>query len=217
MLRSLGVALLVSLGAAPTLADPVGDARAKVLEVTDKAAAIEVLVGMGEVDRLARERFLAIRKDIPSDQRPTFDRAVGAEIEAMDKGHEQRLEALMAANPGWFPVSVYGPRAAGAALTIVNHSQNLAFRKKAMAQMERLVGAAELPSNYANVYDRTAIMEGRLQRYGTQNFSCVNGDYAVPTDVEAPEQLATRRAQLKLEPLAQSFAAMRQMYGPCVK
>ncbi|OJU11506.1 MAG: hypothetical protein BGN86_13130 [Caulobacterales bacterium 68-7] len=170
---------------------------------------------MGEVDYLARTRFLEIRKTVPAEQRSELEKAIGTQIDAMDQAHEKRLEALMAANPGWFPISVYGQRAAGAALTIVNHSQNLAFRKRAMALMEPLAARGELPGNYANVYDRTATMEGRLQRYGTQNFRCVNGDYAVPIDVEAPEQLEARRAQLKLEPLAQSFAAMRQIYGPC--
>lgn len=215
MLRVLGVAFVVSLSAGAALADPLSDAQAKVAEVTAKAAVIEALTGMGEVDYLARTRFLDIRKAVPAEQQPAIERAVGAQIDAMDQAHERRLEALMTANPGWFPISVYGQRAAGAALTIVNHSQNLAFRKKAMAQMEPLVAAGELPSNYGNVYDRTAVMEGRPQRYGTQNFRCVNGDYAAPADVEAPEQLEARRAQLRLEPYAVSFAGMRQIYGPC--
>jgi len=215
MLPMLGVALIVSLSAGAALADPIADARAKVSEVTAKAAVIETLAGMYEVDQEARSRFLAIRKDATPEQRVVLDKEIGALIEALDLAHEKRLQAIFDAQPGWFPISVYGQRASAAAMTIVNHSNNIAFRKEALKRMEPLIGTGDLTTGYANVYDRTAVSEGRPQRYGTQDAACVNGAFANPTNVENPAALDARRATLKLGPMTEYLAGLTQIYGRC--
>ena len=216
MLRALGVAFLVSLSAGAAMAaEPADVALARTAEVMAKAEIIEALVGMGAVDSEFRIRLLDARKDATPEQRAALDKALDAPLRAMDEAHERRLQAIFDAQPGWFPISVYGDRAPGAAMTIVNHSSNMVFRKEALRRMEPLVGTGELTGGYANVYDRTAVMDGRLQRYGTQDAACVNGTYANPTNVEDPANLEVRRAQLKLPPMEDYLAQLSQSYGRC--
>jgi hypothetical protein len=106
------------------------------------------------------------------------------------------------ARGGWFIRSRDGEPAATAAWLIAQHAdQDMAFQKDALDRLERLLPSGDLDrSEYAFLWDRIAVNEGRLQRYGTQFKGCVN-DRSEPAPMENPAGVDTRRATLGMESL----------------
>lgn len=152
-----------------------------------------------DVERLARLRELdqAPRRIITSfdfGRIPEADRsralnAASARIEAVD---DENLKALLAMAPpeGWFLRSKYG-KAAETAFHIVQHS-DVETQKRFLPTLEKLVPVGEFDGqNYGMMFDRVAISEGRLQRYGSQ-FRCDGGKWR-PYPIEDADQLDARR------------------------
>ena len=78
---------------------------------------------------------------------------------------------------------------------VIQHSDNPTLQKRFLPAMEKMVASQEaLGSEYALVYDRIAVGEGRLQRYGSQ-MHCVDGRM-VPQPMEEPERIEERRAPM---------------------
>lgn len=177
-------------------------------------AVITELVGLDAVANLARARFLALRKNANSAERDALDKVWAEKGERIDARNEARLRELLAGR-GCFKTSEIGERAQAAAMGIVNHGSD-ALRKEMLIRMEPLVATGEIvDARYANIYDRVAVTEGRPQRYGTQGTDCKDGRYAPPANLEDPEELETRRAKMKLQPMADYLAALDKTYGRC--
>ncbi len=101
----------------------------------------------------------------------------------------------MLPSEGWFSSKVYGQEAATGAYLVIQHSDNPALQKRFLPAMEKMVARKEaLGSEYALVYDRIAVGEGRLQRYGSQ-MHCVDGRM-VPQPMEDPTRIEERRAPM---------------------
>ncbi|MGH1559075.1 DUF6624 domain-containing protein [Caulobacter segnis] len=146
---------------------------------------------MSAVAREMRERFIALRKGADEGERAQLDTVWKAKYAPVDKANADRLKVLLGDGP-WFRRSRIGPIAEQAAVSIVNHSNDLAFQKQMLAKMEPLVGR-EAPNGYANLYDRVAVREGRPQRYATQAAQCVSGKSTPPVDPEDPANVDVRR------------------------
>lgn len=119
--------------------------------------------------------------------------AVDVEIKSLN---EENVAALVAMVPedGWFSSKVYGQEAATGAFLIVQHADT-PLQKRFLPSIESMARRGEaLWSEYALMYDRVAVAEGRLQRYGTQ-MHCVGGQM-VPHPTEDPDQLESRRAPM---------------------
>jgi len=216
--KSVCVMILTILSSAATVAaaappDPTVD---RVRAIVGHAEVIEAIVGMAAVDQALRTAMLEATSKLPPEQRDAVMKPAGALIEAQDRLHTQRLKAIIAAH-GWPKISETSRRTSAAAVTLANHSSDLAFQRQVLALIEPLVATHEaLPDDYATLYDRLATVDKRPQRYGTQGTTCKDGKYAVPTDLEAPEGLEARRAAVGLQPMAEYLAALDQMYGTCV-
>ncbi len=118
---------------------------------------------------------------------------IDAEINRLNA---ENVEALLAMIPaeGWFSSKVYGQEAATGAFLIIQHS-NMDLQKRFLPVIEHMAGRGDaLKSEYALMYDRIAVAEGRLQRYGTQ-MQCVDG-FMRPFPTEDPDQLEARRAPM---------------------
>lgn len=178
-----------------------------------KAPLIRELAGMGAVDQEMRLRFLALRKDATDAERQQLDQVWSQSYEPVDRAHVARLKELLAGR-AWFSRSEVGDRASGAALTIVNHSNDLAFQKEALAKIDALV-PSERPNGYANLWDRIAVIEGRPQRFGTQGTDCSEGRYAAPASLENPGDLDARRKEAGLPPMSDYLASLQTLYGRC--
>lgn len=67
-------------------------------------------------------------------------------------------------------------------------------------------------ADYALMYDRLAVGDGRPQRYGSQ-FAC-EGRRSVVADLENPETVDERRAAMGMSTMAQN-AARFVSFNPC--
>ena len=100
---------------------------------------------------------------------------------------------------GWIDVARFGRQAADDAFLLVQHSGDLALMNAALPKIERDVKAGRLSSqNFALLYDRTEIMQGGKQRYGTQILKDEkSGDWVVGR-LEDPERVDERRKAIGL-------------------
>jgi hypothetical protein len=92
-----------------------------------------------------------------------------------------------------------GRSAANAFWLLVQH-QDLELQKKLLPVLEQAAGKGEISSqNFAYLYDRVMIGEGKEQRWGTQ-ISCLDGKPVLDPIVD-PEGLEQRRRVLYLPPI----------------
>lgn len=161
----------------------------------------EQLVRMAQMDQRARDPLDTLDFSLlPEVERERAHAAIWAEIDPVDRANQARLLELAPAE-GWFHPSVYGERPAAAAFLIVQHS-NADLWRRFVPVLEPLARAGEIDGqDYALMYDRLALSEGRPQRYGSQ-MVCRDGRYVVNT-LEAPEGVDARRAELGMGPLAE--------------
>jgi len=118
---------------------------------------------------------------------------MNAEIQRLSAENVQTLVAMVPSD-GWFSSTVYGEDAATGAFLVVQHADT-ALQKRFLPAIEAMAERGEASrSFYALMYDRIAVAEGRLQRYGTQ-MQCVNGRMQ-PFPTEDTDQLEARRAPM---------------------
>jgi len=131
--------------------------------------------------------------DLPEADRHVVQGAMDAEVERLSAENVQALLAMVPAE-GWFSTTVYGEEAATGAFLVVQHADT-ALQKRFLPAIEAMADRGEASkSYYALMYDRIAVAEGRLQRYGTQ-MQCVEG-FMRPFPTEDPDQLEARRAPM---------------------
>jgi len=170
------------------------------------------LAGMGAVDQLVRTRYARLLADAPATERAKVRAVYARDIAPLDRAHTERLKNLLQGR-GWFSPSEVGDQAANAAFLIVQHSGDIALMKLALSKMEDPALKGQIPSTHtALLYDRIALMEGRLQRFGTQVSRCENGRY-VPPDVEDAAGLDARRSAAGLPPMKDYLQRMQSVGG----
>jgi hypothetical protein len=200
--------------AEPSLADR---AKSEIAAVRANQALIRELGGMGEMSLVIRDKFLKLRKDATPEERDQLLAVWNADYAQVDAENTREMWKLLSGR-GWFRQSEVGDRTASLAFDVVQHSDDLKLQEGVLAKMEPLLTDHEVRGeDYALLYDRVALQEGRPQRYGTQGTHCENGKYAVPPDVEDPARLDQRRAQMGMEPMAGYLVELDEMYGKCAE
>ena len=170
----------------------VAEARRDLTALDGEASVSARLIALRALD----QRPMMTRVDLSGLTEPEQREAraiMDTEINRLNAG---TVEALLAMVPpeGWFSSKTYGQEAATGAFLIIQHS-NMDLQKRFLPTIEAMADRDEaLKSEYALMYDRIAVAEGRLQRYGTQ-MQCVNGQMQ-PFPTEDPEQLEARRAPM---------------------
>jgi len=196
----------------PSIADR---AKSEIAAVRANEALIRELAGMGEVSLVIRDKFLKLRKDATPEERGQLLAVWNADYAKVDAENTKEMWKLLSGR-GWFRQSEVGERTASLAFDVVQHSDDLKLQESVLAKMQPLLADHEVRGeDYALLYDRVAIQDGRPQRYGSQGTHCENDKYAVPPDVEDPAHLDQRRAQLGMEPMAAYLAELDDMYGRC--
>lgn len=218
-MRWMAVAALAAALSTPVYAqpaDPATTARTELEAVMSREAIIRELAGMGAMDRVVRERFLAARRQASDEDRARLEVEAWPIAEGVDQANTARMRDLLASHEGWFPRSQFGGVASDAAYSVVQHSGDLELMRNVLVRMEPLIGTDDLHgSQYARLYDRVATFDGRLQRYGTQGTTCSEGRYVIPADLEDPEHVDERRSALGLNPIAEYVEGLNQSYGRC--
>jgi hypothetical protein len=100
---------------------------------------------------------------------------------------------------GWPTFSLIGKEAANNYWLLVQH-QKPEFQEKVLPDLQRAVGAGEASKvNYAYLYDRVMLGQGKPQHWGTQG-GCKDGK-AILSPVDDSAGLAQRREELRLQPV----------------
>jgi hypothetical protein len=126
-------------------------------------------------------------------------------IHALDHDNLVRMKEVVA-KYGWPGKKVVGSDGANAAWSLVQHADaDVAFQKDCLEKMEPLVKTGDVAGKeYAYLYDRVAVGEGKKQRYGTQ----MDGDDFAP--IEDPKNVDARRKEMGLSTLAEYRELIRQ-------
>src|SRR5690606_16214444 len=187
------------------VAEAIAAEQARQNRLPPPASTREKLERMGRLDQAGRRAIGSIdfRALSVSDGRKVNE-ALGELIEPIDQANVQALLEIMP-DQGWFTMREFGAEASQAAFHIVQHSDP-ALRKKVLPRLEALAMTGEIRGDdFALMFDRVAIGEGRPQRYGTQ-YRCEEGklvSYPIES-VEKAEQL--RRALNFEQSLAEAWA-----------
>jgi hypothetical protein len=213
----LAILLLALLSADPAV-------NARLLELDQARARLTAEQGaLGKLpDDASRLRKIYKIDQDSLDAYPDVDGLSDAQVVEVNRAYKALTRDINAANvtlikrmlpaAGWFSSKVYGQEAATGAYLVIQHSDNPPLQKRFLPVMERMVASGEaLGSEYALVYDRIAVGEGRLQRYGSQ-MHCVDGRM-VPQPMEDPSRIEERRAPMGFRwPTYQDYLAN---FGAC--
>lgn len=160
-----------------------------------------------EVETIRRE--LARRRAV--DQAVRTDPGRRSGMADVDADNTRYLRGVVA-DVGWIDAGRFGQPAADAAFLLVQHSGDLALMLAVLPGIERDVRAGAVNGqNYALLYDRTQLMSGGNQRYGTQ-VRAEDGASVVPR-LEDPDGVDERRRALGLGPLREYL----RRFGPDVR
>ena len=187
----------------------VAEARAELAALDDEASVSARLIALRALD----QRPMMTRLDL-SDLSEPDQREARAFMDAeVSRLNEENVAALLAMVPaeGWFSSKIYGQEAATGAFLVIQHS-NMDLQKRFLPTIEAMSERGEaLKSEYALMYDRIAVAEGRLQRYGTQ-MRCVGG-FMRPYPTEDPDRLEERRAPMEFR--WPDYAGYLANFGAC--
>ena len=128
-----------------------------------------------------------------------------------DENNLNWLKGEVARN-GWFDIPRYGTAADNAAWLMVQHADGdpdyQAYIASVLAAKAR---SGETNSqNFAHLTDRIAVRVGLPQKYATQ-MECVDGAWLAP-NVDDPEGLDARRAEMGLPPYREQVAQRRNLH-----
>lgn len=133
-----------------------------------------------------------------------------------DSAHSRRLGALVERH-GWPLVSEVGEEAAEGAFLVVQHTPFDDWQRTMLPLVEAAVRAGELDAqDFALLYDRVQVRQGRPQRYGTQLQSGPDGRLH-PDPLEDSASVDSLRAELGLPPLDVYFDLVEEITGMTVE
>jgi hypothetical protein len=96
--------------------------------------------------------------------------------------------------------AMVGPERARRFVVLVQH-QPPDLRREVLPKLKANVDRGEAdPADYALMFDRARVDEGKPQRYGA-NFACAPDGTLAPSPIENPAQLDARRAEIGLLPM----------------
>jgi hypothetical protein len=175
-----GLSLLLVAGgaelspAAKALIAPVHEAYLRVAQEQDAMAPAssdaERLIRLEAYDQRPRDAYMKIDlSPLPDAEQHAATDAMWDEMTAHDVADQTALKAMLPPE-GWFIKSRYGAAAEEAAFLIVQHAVNdKALQHAVLEKMLPLVARGEVDgTQYALLYDRVALHDGRMQLYGTQ-------------------------------------------------
>ena len=157
------------------------------------------LLALREEDQAARSAMIKTEMK---------DEAAKKRVEAIDTKSTARMKEIIAKH-GWPGKSLVGEDGANTAWLLVQHAdKDVAFQKQCLALLEKAYKAGEAKErDYAYLFDRVAVAEGKPQRYGTQFKD------GKPQPIEDEANVDARRKAIGLNTMAEYKQDMERMYG----
>jgi len=134
--------------------------------------------------------------------------------DAVTKADEENVAWFkqVVAKHGWPSSSLVGKEGAFDAWLLVQHADaDPKFQRQCLDLMTKLPDGEVQKDNLALLTDRVLLAEGKKQIYGTQ-LDITDGK-VVPQDLEDPDNVDKRRAEVGLEPLAKYIDELAKAYG----
>ncbi len=131
----------------------------------------------------------------------------------VDTRNTQNIKSLLAiCDTNWFTISQFGATCENNAWLLVQHADHdPVFQAEVLATLETLLATKETNlRNYAYLYDRVAVGNGKLQKYGTQ-FTLVE-ERLEPYPIEDPKKVDNRRATLGLNSMEEYKKIIEKEY-----
>ena len=127
--------------------------------------------------------------------------------------HDAQADALdrIIDRIGWPTSELVGPEAAEAAWWIAHQAiTRPTFQRRCLILLQEAAALSAVPAwQPAVLLDRIRVLEGRQQVYGTQVDWDPDGGLS-PCPIEDPEWVDSRRAEVGLEPLAETLGQLRR-------
>ncbi|HEV3048969.1 MAG TPA: DUF6624 domain-containing protein [Longimicrobium sp.] len=163
------------------------------------------LLAMVAADQADREFTRTMGASAPPD-------SLVRRMTANDSARTGRLRQIVRER-GWPRAGDVGWDGANAAFLVLQHAPDAVFQALMLPEVEAAYRRGELEGQaVAMLADRVRAAAGLPQRYGMQP-QLRDGRYVVGDDVEDPEGLAARRAEMCLLPMDLYLMAMEEMYG----
>ncbi|WP_420130089.1 DUF6624 domain-containing protein [Longimicrobium sp.] len=152
------------------------------------SALMRELLEMGRVDQEVRAGFTPERLQ---------DTAFMRGMMRVDSAHTARIREILDEH-GWPGISRVGAEGARAAFLLVQHTEDDALQRRALAMMQAAPpGEVALP-DLALITDRVRVGQGLPQLYGSQ-FNAVDGRW-IADPIDDVARLDERRASMGLSP-----------------
>lgn len=135
----------------------------------------------------------------------------GKEVIAIDSASTEYLKGVVE-RYGWPDSMIAGSEASHAAFLLVQHSNDNDFQKHALTLMTEVLdhGGIDL-EDYAFLYDRVQVREGKPQKYGSQAYSDSLGVYHFYPIADSIN-IDARRAEMGMMPFSDYIRLMKQVY-----
>ncbi len=170
-------------------------------------------------DMRGREQYIrwlliaVISQDMETAMREKFLEGIDPVVNALDDHNTARVLAVFEQVGGFSHIHENAPSLAELGIAIVHHGNDNEARRSLLSQIEPLALTGKFDGQrYALMFDRLAEIEGRPQRYGTQDM-CNNGVREIYT--LEPGDVDKRRARFELKPIDIHLEELRDMYGSC--
>ena len=136
--------------------------------------------------------------------------AIATNLTAIDAALTAHLKTIVQQH-GWPTIALVGIDASDAAMLLLTHTADLAWRRSLLPQLENLADLGKIDgAPLAAVIDKQLVAEGKPQRYGTQFQSTDDGLAMI--QVEDPGGLDSLRARTLLPPIEIYRAQLARMY-----
>lgn len=189
-------------------------ARADQAALPPPAGVVEELARRVALEQAGRRAMTPIMvSDLPAPEKRAVLAEAWRELTPVDEDNTRWLKTVLPAD-GWFRHGREGKEAARNAWLIVQHSSDREFQKEVLKRMEVLVTRDEVAGpDYALLYDRLEMFEGRPQRYGSQA-SCQDGTLQIYR-LEDPARVDELRRRVGLRTTLEEYKAMMRVGSSC--
>lgn len=151
-----------------------------------------------------------VEEKLSAEQKAEYKKLIETVLKADEEDTAWLKEVV--SKHGWPSSSLVGKEGAFDAWLLVQHADaDPKFQRQCLDLMTKLPKGEVQKDNLALLTDRVLLAEGKKQIYGTQ-FE-ITGGKLVPKNLEDPDNVDKRRAEVGMEPLAKYLENSAKFYG----